>query len=434
MRAALRSPMFWWAALVFVLVGCAETKTKIKRVDLKVNLKSCLGDANGNVQINGANVKTTCRSVLDENVPDTPVNACLVIVDTQSTDGAPFYVPMKWKGGNLTVTDPARAELELSVGHKIRAELLFFNDQATADSCGGAASVVPGGGSADQIECSAKNFCIFKMVQTSVNFAEGGSPIDFRTSGGACASAWNADLGSSLEICDEQDNDCDGLVDDGVQDAEGHVLGDTCTAGTPNSDCVRPGKYVCAAGAVTCDAKPGEPGIESCDGRDNDCDGVADDGAPNCCHRDDDPGCGLGKGICVLGVRSCDIKAGNTAGTWGDCMDPATSMPVPGPSTEVCDGLDNDCNDQKDEGFDLGTACSAGTGACTAQGTKICDANTGGSKCSAQPGMPAAQEVCDGIDNNCDGTSDEGFNLGAPCSVGVGACLTTVFVRARLFV
>jgi hypothetical protein len=121
-----------WAAF-----GCAETKTKVSLVDLNFNLKACLGDANGNVAAASGNVKSTCRATLGEKVPDLPVNACLIIVDVQAPDVPPYYVPLKWSEGKIAPTDPATAELDLPVGHKIRAELLFLAEGATADLCGG---------------------------------------------------------------------------------------------------------------------------------------------------------------------------------------------------------------------------------------------------------------------------------------------------------
>lgn len=88
---------------------------------------------------------------------------------------------------------------------------------------------------------------------------------------------------------------------------------------------------------------------------------------------------------------------------------------------ELCDGLDNDCNDQLDEGFGVGDACmSAGVGACATPGSVVCD-GLDSTACDAVPGDPS-EEVCDGLDNNCDGSTDEGFDLGGACMSGVGEC------------
>ena len=87
---------------------------------------------------------------------------------------------------------------------------------------------------------------------------------------------------------------------------------------------------------------------------------------------------------------------------------------------EVCDGLDNDCNDALDEGFGVGDACSAGIGECASQGSVVCD-GLDSSACDAVPGTPV-DELCDGLDNNCNGNTDEGFDLGGACTSGLGEC------------
>ena len=81
------------------------------------------------------------------------------------------------------------------------------------------------------------------------------------------------------------------------------------------------------------------------------------------------------------------------------------------PVTETCDGLDNDCDGAADDGFNVGQACTSGTGACLAAGIVTCD-GAGGATCNAVPGTPSA-ETCDGADNDCDGSVD---NAAVPAS------------------
>ena len=83
----------------------------------------------------------------------------------------------------------------------------------------------------------------------------------------------------------------------------------------------------------------------------------------------------------------------------------------PGPGgDEVCNAVDDDCDGEADEGFPLGEACHAGEGQCRREAVIRCDP-TGGTECPAVPRPPMA-EVCDEVDNDCDGTVDEGTN---PC-------------------
>jgi hypothetical protein len=90
------------------------------------------------------------------------------------------------------------------------------------------------------------------------------------------------------------------------------------------------------------------------------------------------------------------------------------------PAPESCNGADDDCDGETDEEFGLGSACDVGVGACQAAGTVVCGAN-GDSTCDAMPGVPG-EETCNGADDNCDGQTDEGFGVGEPCFAGVGAC------------
>ncbi len=89
-------------------------------------------------------------------------------------------------------------------------------------------------------------------------------------------------------------------------------------------------------------------------------------------------------------------------------------------ATETCDSADNDCDGIADEGFNVGQACSISNGFGSCSGTRICD-GLGGVTCS---GPTPAAETCDGNDNNCDGSIDEGNpGGGQSCSTGgVGVC------------
>ena len=174
-----------------------------------------------------------------------------------------------------------------------------------------------------------------------------------------------------------------------------------------------PGNMICAANGsdTICNAVPGDPMAETCNGVDDDCDGALDEDFA-----------GLGA-PCVDGVGACEapgttLCAPDGSGTICDA--------VPGvPQNELCDGLDNDCDGALDEDFaGLGDACSAGLGACRGDGTITCTADGFGAECTATAGAPGAADLCgNGLDDNCDGQVDEGYeDLGGACSVGLGAC------------
>ncbi len=202
----------------------------------------------------------------------------------------------------------------------------------------------------------------------------------------------------SLEICDGTDNDCDQLVDESYPGQ-----GAACATGMPGV--CTDGTMQCLKGAEIC-VPTLTPLNETCDGIDNDCNGTVDDNVPGT-----GGGCGTGMpGVCALGSISCQ---GNVI----DCF------PVIPPSSEVCDGLDNDCNGQMDEGDPGGgSACDTGLQGVCGAGVLTC---TVGSLQCIQLESPGV-EACDALDNNCDGQVDEGDpGGGVECTCGgTRACVT----------
>lgn len=152
-------------------------------------------------------------------------------------------------------------------------------------------------------------------------------------------------------------------------------------------------------GEVSCDYHKVE-GYEatetSCDGRDNDCDGKTDEDviAPK------ESEC-LTAGVCAL----VELKPVCMNGRWV-----CDYSGVKGylEQDDLCDGLDNNCNGLTDEKWpELGKECSVGIGECATSGIYVCSEDMKGITCDAIPGKPT-DEVCDGKDNNCDGETDEG--------------------------
>jgi len=102
---------------------------------------------------------------------------------------------------------------------------------------------------------------------------------------------------------------------------------------------------------------------------------------------------------------ACDDSDGDGHYDAADCEpnDPDVHPNEP----ETCNGLDDDCDGFTDEDWpDKGIACTTGTGVCETWGTMVCTADGNGIECSAEWG-PAGIEVCNGLDDNCDGFTDE---------------------------
>jgi hypothetical protein len=213
------------------------------------------------------------------------------------------------------------------------------------------------------------------------------------------------------ERCDGIDNNCNGKIDEIFE------VGGDCAVGV--GACQVAGKTVCSAsfGSVVCGGVPGKPTDEICDGKDNDCNGRIDD-KPGMIGGDSQNcgGCGI---VCAAAANTTPacLMGGCIAMCATGFVD-ADRNPMNGcecqlsnNGIEICDGKDNDCNGATDEGVGMqvyaGPAGTAGVGVC-APGLKVCK---DGTLVDARPATVPTQEVCDGVDNDCNGKVDDGVSF-----------------------
>ena len=200
--------------------------------------------------------------------------------------------------------------------------------------------------------------------------------------------------------CNGIDEDCDGTADDGyVATATSCGVG-ACLGNTGVLNCV-------AGGTVdTCDPLAGATADTNCNGIDEDCDGTADDG-----YVATATSCGVGACLGNTGVLNC--VAGGTVDTCD---------PLAGATADTnCNGIDEDCDGTADDGY-VATATSCGVGACLGN-TGVLNCVAGGTVDTCDPLAGATADTnCNGIDEDCDGTADDGY-VATATSCGVGACL-----------
>jgi hypothetical protein len=244
--------------------------------------------------------------------------------------------------------------------------------------------------------------------------------------------------GSKEGTCDSKDNDCDGKTDEDFTFSylsvdKAKTIGQSCGAGA------------CAGGKVVCSATPAKAGaelacdsagkssVEQCDYLDNDCNGATDEtffysqqdgkkvtvfdlasGKQAACD---------GVGACGIGVVECLSKTAAACSTDANGSKPSVAK-------EICNDLDDDCNGKTDEGCDLDMDGYCDAAITTVGKPKACAQGGGDCQPANKDVYPNQSELCDGVDNNCSGQTDEIFQwkesdgklLGVNANCGFGVC------------
>lgn len=387
---------------------------------------ACQGDGD----CNDANTCTTDACVAGSCV-HTPIAGCGACASAVDCDDGNACTDDSCQGGSCVHTPIAGCGGTPVCGNNVLEAGEQCDDGNT----------VPGDGCSATCQTEGANgVCTNGSTQACYSGPAGSSGVGACHAGTQTCSggAWGACVGEATpntEVCDDGiDNDCDGMVDEGCVATCGNGLleaGETCDDGNlTNGDgctatCTVQSGYSCTGSPSVCTpitfplvvSKSGSgsgtvtsaPAGISCGG---DCAENYSSGTPVTLTATANPGSTFAgwSGACA-GTGTCTV----TMSAATSVMATFTSTGCT-PSTEVCDGLDNDCDSLVDEGDPGGGgACGTGMlGVCSA-GTVHCQ---GGTLVCAPNANPSAEVCGDGIDNDCDGVVDEG------CGATGSACVT----------
>jgi len=238
-------------------------------------------------------------------------------------------------------------------------------------------------------------------------------PAGFASVSGDCDDALYGVNPAAAEVCNGRDDNCDGTVDEGCgafyRDSDGDGFGDLSSVVYGS---VAPPGYVLQS--TDCDdgnssINPGA--TETCNGIDDNCNNIQDEGCSTYYRDADNDGYG-DQNVSVLDLSQPPGYVSDSS----DCTDSdATIHPE---ANEVCNGIDDNCNGTPDEGC-LSYYRDADSDGYGDRNVSVSDLSqpsgyvSNSSDCTDSDGAihPGANEICNGIDDNCDGSVDDNCGI-----------------------
>ena len=338
----------------------------------------------------------------------------------QNCDGAETCYADADNDGYRTTATVASADCDCADNGEAKAS------EPTGDCDDGNAAIHPGvteipGDEIDQ-NCDGAETCYADadndgyrttstVASTDCDCADNGEAKASEPSGDCDDTYATTHPGATEIVGDETDQNCDG-AETCYADADNDGYRTTATVASSDCDCADNGEAKASEPTGDCDDADAaiHPGVfEGCDGVDNDCDGTVDESVTTIYYRDAD---GDGYGNVNLTVSACSAPTGYTSIS-GDCND-ADNTIYPGATEIPGDEIDQNCDnaetcyaDADNDGYRTTSTVASADCDCIDDGEAKASEPTG--DCNDTDGSvhPGAEETCDGIDNDCDGTSHQ---------------------------